>query len=245
MTVKSGDEIRAHLDYFRELGVSGVRREKAWSSRPGYASVDDRDETDAVLSSLDQGVEVAQSYGSLRDVRDDIGDCTRCQLHEERTNVVFGVGDDNADLMFVGEAPGRDEDLKGEPFVGRAGQLLTKIIEAIDLNREDVYIANVVKCRPPKNRNPAPAEIATCQPFLRAQIAFVKPKVIVALGAFAAKTLLNDVDTPISGLRGKVFDFCGAKLIPTFHPAYLLRSPDRKRDVWEDMKKVRGLLRVS
>ena len=192
MTVKSGDEIRAHLDYFRELGVSGVRREKAWSSRPGYASVDDRDETDAVLSSLDQGVEVAQSYGSLR-----------------------------------------------------AGQLLTKIIEAIDLNREDVYIANVVKCRPPKNRNPAPAEIATCQPFLRAQIAFVKPKVIVALGAFAAKTLLNDVDTPISVLRGKVFDFCGAKLIPTFHPAYLLRSPDRKRDVWEDMKKVRGLLRVS
>ncbi len=245
MTVKSGDEFKAHLDYFRELGVSGVSREKAWTSRPSGSFVDDGNEIDAGASPVCQQAIVDKSYRSLRDVRDDIGDCTRCKLHTERTNVVFGVGDDNADLMFVGEAPGRDEDLKGEPFVGRAGQLLTKIIEAIDLSREDVYIANVVKCRPPKNRNPAPDEIATCQPYLQAQIALVKPKVIVALGAFAAKTLLNDVDTPISGLRGKVFDFCGAKLIPTFHPAYLLRSPDRKRDVWDDMRKVRDLLRVT
>ena len=242
MTIKSGDEFKAHLDYFRELGVSGVSREKAWTSRSGDSSEDSANEIDVGLSSVGQQVVVDRSYGALNDVRGDIGDCTRCKLHEERTSVVFGVGDGDADLMFVGEAPGRDEDLKGEPFVGRAGQLLTKIIEAIDLSREDVYIANVVKCRPPKNRNPTPDEIATCQPFLRAQIALVKPKVIVALGAFAAKTLLNDADTPISGLRGKVFDFCGAKLIPTFHPAYLLRSPDRKRDVWEDMKKVRGLL---
>ena len=225
MTENFRDELSAHLDYFRELGVFGLSRERLWTSRLGDATVD-------------------ESYGSLSDVRDDIGDCTRCKLHAERTNVVFGVGDDNADLMFVGEAPGRDEDLKGEPFVGRAGKLLTKIIEAIDLRREDVYIANVVKCRPPKNRNPAPEEIATCRPFLQAQIGLVKPKVIVALGAFAAATLLGDKDTPISALRGKVFDYCDAKLVPTFHPAYLLRSPDRKRDVWEDMRKVRELLRV-
>jgi DNA polymerase len=155
--------------------------------------------------------------------------------------VVFGAGNAQAPLMFVGEAPGADEDRLGEPFVGRAGQLLTKIIEAIGLARSDVYIANVIKCRPPGNRNPESDEIARCKPFLIRQIDLIRPKVIVALGTFAAHTLL-ETDAPISRLRGRVHDWRGAKLIPTFHPAFLLRSPERKRDVWDDMKKVRALL---
>jgi uracil-DNA glycosylase family 4 len=155
--------------------------------------------------------------------------------------IVFGSGNANADLMFVGEAPGSDEDEQGVPFVGRAGQLLTKIIEAIGLTRDDVYIANVIKCRPPGNRNPEPDEVATCEPFLFQQIDSIKPKVIVALGTFAAHTLLK-TDVPISRIRGKLHDYRGAQLIPTFHPAYLLRSPERKREVWEDMKLVKSLL---
>ena len=174
-------------------------------------------------------------------IRKELGDCTRCKLHMQRTTLVFGVGNPDADLMFVGEAPGRDEDLQGIPFVGRAGQLLTKIIESIDLRRDDVYIANVIKCRPPDNRNPAPDEVRTCEPFLFAQIDAIRPRVIVALGSFAARTLLRTEDA-ISRLRGRSYDYRGATLIPTFHPAYLLRSPDRKRDVWEDMKKVRTIL---
>jgi uracil-DNA glycosylase len=154
---------------------------------------------------------------------------------------VFGVGNPDANLMFVGEAPGADEDLQGIPFVGRAGQLLTKMIEAINLRREDVYIANVIKCRPPGNRNPEPDEIAQCEPFLFQQIAAIQPKVIVALGSFAAKTLLRSEES-ISRLRGRIYDFHGAKLIPTFHPSFLLRSPDRKRDAWEDLKRARALL---
>ena len=145
--------------------------------------------------------------------------------------------------MFVGEAPGRDEDLQGEPFVGRAGQLLTRIIEAIDLRREDVYIANVVKCRPPQNRNPERDEVETCRPFLLAQIDAVRPRVVVALGTFAIRTLLDDDRLSISRARGRVYKCRGARLVPTFHPAFLLRSPDRKRDVWEDMKRVRSILR--
>ncbi|MCR4374096.1 MAG: uracil-DNA glycosylase, partial [Acidobacteria bacterium] len=170
-----------------------------------------------------------------------MGDCTRCKLHTlGRQQVVFGVGNPNAELMFVGEAPGSEEDIQGVPFVGRAGQLLTKIIEAIGLRREDVYIANVIKCRPPANRNPEPDEVATCEPFLSRQIDIIRPRVIVALGTFAAHALLR-TDAPISRIRGVVHEYRGAALIPTFHPAYLLRSPDRKRDVWEDMKKVRAL----
>jgi DNA polymerase len=180
---------------------------------------------------------------ALAAVRADIGDCTRCKLHAQgRTQIVFGVGNADAELMFVGEAPGADEDIQGFPFVGRAGQLLTKIIEAIDLKREDVYIANVIKCRPPGNRNPEPDEVATCEPFLFQQIDIIKPKVIVALGKFGAQTLLRTLD-PISRLRGRVYEFRGAKLVPTFHPAYLLRNPSSKREVWEDMKLVRMLLK--
>ena len=154
---------------------------------------------------------------------------------------MFGVGNPDADLVFVGEAPGRDEDLQGIPFVGRAGQLLTKIIASIGLTRDEVYIANVVKCRPPGNRNPAPGEVEICEPFLFRQLDVIRPKVVVALGAFAIRTLLG-TDQAISRLRGHVYEHRGAKLVPTFHPAFLLRSPDRKRDVWEDMKTVRALL---
>ena len=180
---------------------------------------------------------------ALAALKTDIGDCTRCKLHGlGRTQVVFGMGNPSADLMFVGEAPGADEDEQGVPFVGRSGQLLTKIIEAIDLKREDVYIANVIKCRPPQNRNPEPDEINTCEPFLFRQIDVIKPKVIVTLGKFAAQTLLRTED-PISKLRGRMFEYHGAKLIPTFHPAYLLRNPSSKREVWEDMKLVRKILR--
>ncbi len=154
---------------------------------------------------------------------------------------MFGVGNPHADLMFVGEAPGADEDQQGEPFVGRAGQLLTKIIEAMGRTRADVYIANVIKCRPPGNRNPEPDEVATCQPFLFRQIDSIRPSVIVALGTFAAQALLETKD-PISRLRGRVWKCRGVDLVPTFHPAYLLRNPGSKRDVWADMKVVMSLL---
>ncbi|HXQ20760.1 MAG TPA: uracil-DNA glycosylase [Candidatus Acidoferrales bacterium] len=176
--------------------------------------------------------------GTLADLRTEIGDCRRCKLWPGRTHIVFGVGNPQAQLMFVGEGPGRDEDLQGEPFVGRAGQLLTEIItKGMKLRREDVYIANVVKCRPPENRNPEPDEIAACQPFLLRQVELVQPKVLVALGTFAAQTLLG-LRVPISRLRGHWYDYHGIKLMPTLHPAYLLRNPNDKRLVWEDIKLV-------
>jgi len=178
---------------------------------------------------------------TLETVRQDLGDCRRCALAEGRTNLVFGVGSPTADLMFVGEAPGRDEDRQGEPFVGRAGQLLTKIIEAIGLTRDEVYIANILKCRPPNNRDPLPVEVACCSPFLFRQIEVIKPKVVVALGAYAARTLL-DTEMAISKLRGRFHDYRGTRLMPTYHPSYLLRNPQAKRPVWEDMKLVRDLL---
>jgi DNA polymerase len=172
----------------------------------------------------------------LEGIRGDLGDCTRCKLHTlGRTQIVFGVGNPAADLMFVGEAPGADEDIQGIPFVGRAGQLLTKMIEAMGFTRDEVYIANVLKCRPPGNRNPEPDEIAQCQPFLFRQLESVQPKVVIALGAFAARTLLN-TDAAISRLRGRVHHFRGVKLIPTFHPSFLLRSPGYKREAWQDLQ---------
>ncbi len=174
---------------------------------------------------------------SLSELREKVAPCLRCSLSSTRTKVVFGEGDPKAALMFIGEAPGHDEDIQGKPFVGRAGQLLTKIIESIGLKRENVYIANILKCRPPDNRNPLPDEIAVCSPYLLEQIAIIKPKVICALGKFAAQTLLG-TETPISKLRGTFHDYNGIKLIPTYHPAYLLRNPESKKDVWEDMKKI-------
>lgn len=175
---------------------------------------------------------------SLEELRTEIGDCRRCKLCAGRTHIVFGVGHPQARLMFVGEGPGRDEDLQGEPFVGRAGQLLTDIItKGMAMRREDVYIANVVKCRPPENRNPEPEEVAACEPFLKKQIDLVRPDVIVALGKFAVQTLLQS-KVPITKLRGNWHSYHGIKLMPTFHPAYLLRNPADKKLVWEDIKKV-------
>jgi DNA polymerase len=167
--------------------------------------------------------------------------CPRCKLSGSRTRIVFGHGNPNADLMFIGEAPGREEDEQGLPFVGAAGQLLTKIIEAMGTTREDVYIVNTVLCRPPNNRNPEPDEIAACRPFLEEQVRLVSPRAIVTLGAFAAQAGLATAD-PISQLRGRWHVAHGARVMPTFHPAFLLRSPKHKRDVWEDMQKVRDFL---
>lgn len=189
---------------------------------------------------------------SLQQLREEIGDCRLCRLCEKRTKLVYGVGHPQAQLMFVGEAPGRDEDLQGEPFVGRAGQLLTRIIEAMKFKREEVYIANVLKCRPPDNRNPAPDEIQTCEPFLLRQIEIIQPKIIVCLGTFATQTLLQ-TDSKIGALRGRFQAWPSAlvkasfettlpeasiKVMPTYHPAFLLRNPNMKRPVWEDMQKV-------
>jgi DNA polymerase len=173
----------------------------------------------------------------LDEVRVELGECTRCKLHKGRRNIVFGVGNPRARLVFVGEAPGEEEDLQGFPFVGKAGGLLTKMIEAMGLKRDDVYICNTVKCRPPNNRNPEPDELAACEPFLKGQLAAVRPEAIVTLGKFAAQALLRE-DTPISRLRGQWKSYQGIPLMPTFHPAYLLRSPGEKGKVWEDLKQV-------
>jgi DNA polymerase len=175
-------------------------------------------------------------------VREEIGDCQRCRLSGGRKNIVFGVGNPQAHLVFVGEAPGADEDQQGEPFVGKAGQLLTKMIEAMGYGREDVYICNVIKCRPPGNRNPEPDEVAACEPFLKKQLAALRPRMIVTLGKFAAQCLLRD-ETPISRLRGNFRTYEGISLMPTFHPAYLLRDPSKKKEAWTDLKAVNAALK--
>nr|WP_236673517.1 uracil-DNA glycosylase family protein [Comamonas sp. JC664] len=178
---------------------------------------------------------------TLDEIRRDLGDCRRCKLCTGRKNLVFGSGNPRAELVFVGEGPGENEDLQGVPFVGAAGELLTKMIGAMGYRRDDVYICNVVKCRPPGNRNPEPDEIAACEPFLRAQLAAIQPKVVVALGKFAAQTLLRD-STAITRLRGNWRTYEGIQLMPTFHPAYLLRSPAEKRKAWEDLQAVMKVL---
>lgn len=180
---------------------------------------------------------------SLEGIRTDLGDCQRCSLAAGRTHIVFGDGNAKARLVFVGEGPGADEDRQGVPFVGAAGKLLNKIIEAMKLSRHQVYICNVIKCRPPGNRNPKPDEIATCRPFMERQLDAISPDVICTLGTFAAQTLL-DTDQPISRLRGRFHTYKKTKVMPTFHPAYLLRNPGQKRAVWEDMKKIMALLRI-
>ena len=230
------DQLEAHLEFFGELGVDGTSRDRSWRARSEPADRRTDEPTNVAIP-------VFRSPGdALAEVRSDIGECVRCKLHGlGRTQIVFGVGNPNADLMFVGEAPGQDEDIQGEPFVGRAGQLLTKIIEAIGMRRDQVYIANVLKCRPPNNRNPEPDEVEQCEPFLLRQIDIIKPKVIVALGKFAAQSLLK-TNAPITRLRGQEFKYRDAILMPTYHPAYLLRTPSAKREVWEDMKRVKQLL---
>jgi uracil-DNA glycosylase len=230
------DQLEAHLEFFGELGVPGVSRDRAWRTRSEPIS---KETSEPMVTMFRSPAE------ALAAVREELGDCVRCKLHGlGRTQIVFGVGNPSADLMFVGEAPGQDEDIQGEPFVGRAGQLLTKIIEAIGMRRDEVYIANVLKCRPPNNRNPEPDEVEQCEPFLLRQIDIVKPKVIVALGKCAAQCLLK-TNAPITKLRGQEFKYRDAILMPTYHPAYLLRTPSAKREVWEDMKRVKQLLEAS
>lgn len=196
---------------------------------------------DKSLSVQEMPVEVKPT---LPGVREELGDCRRCPLHDTRQNLVFGEGNPQSEVVFVGEAPGADEDRQGRPFVGRAGQLLTKIIEAMGLKREEVYICNILKCRPPGNRNPLPGEIATCEPFLVRQLEAIAPKVICALGTFAAHTLLK-TEVPITALRGRFHDYHGMAVMPTYHPAYLLRNPSSKKPVWEDVQQIMKRLKIG
>ena len=241
--------IRAQLEHQRRLGVVGypIAVVPTRSAAPAGAATSATAPPQPVrvaapqVASLfsDPGVARADSLQALREA---IGDCRRCKLAPHRTNLVFGVGNPKARLMFVGEGPGADEDAQGEPFVGRAGQLLTEIItKGMRLRRDDVYIANVIKCRPPGNRNPEPDEVESCEPFLLRQLALIGPEVIVALGKFAVQTLLR-TKAPITQLRGRWFDYRGIKLMPTFHPAYLLRNPAEKRVVWQDIQQVMSAL---
>jgi DNA polymerase len=207
-------DLKAYLEYLKGMGIEAlpVTEEKKKKMIPSKAP-------------------------TLEEIRKELGDCKRCKLHRGRRTIVFGEGNKKARLMFVGEGPGYDEDVQGRPFVGKAGQLLTKIIQSIHLEREEVYIANIIKCRPPQNRNPEPDEIKSCSPFLMKQIQAIQPKIICALGTFAAQTLLQ-TDAKITSLRGRMFDLQGIKVLPTYHPAFLLRNPDKKREVWEDMKQI-------
>ena len=229
-------DVAAHLRYMKDLGVNGLSADPTWRVRPGAAPATAQSAAPAAPVAPDAPGAPLKTF-QLPEIRADLGDCRRCKLHAGRTQIVFGVGHPEARLMFVGEGPGADEDEQGVPFVGRAGQLLTQIIKAMGLSRDDVYVANVVKCRPPGNRNPEPDEIEACSPFLKAQIASIAPVVIVALGKFAAQTLLQ-TETPISRLRGQFHNLDGVEVMPTFHPSYLLRNPSAKREVWDDMKLV-------
>ncbi len=222
-------DIREYLDYQKDLGMEGLPASHEFTDYPHESWIHS-------TNSLSTRGCKANSV-ILETIKKELTDCKRCKLHLERRNIVFGAGNEDAKLIFVGEAPGRDEDIQGEPFVGSAGQLLTKIINAINMTRKDVYIANIIKCRPPGNRDPEPDEIAACEPFLARQIQVIRPEIICALGAFAAKTLLK-TDRKISELRGRFHDYQGIKLIPTYHPAFLLRNHRFKQPVWEDMQMI-------
>jgi uracil-DNA glycosylase family 4 len=230
--------IADRIRYYNELGIYDFYRQpvQAISLEPAIADKSVR-ATPAPMNPMKIAAS-SDPVAALRQVREDIGDCTRCRLHKQgRKQIVFGVGNPRADLMFIGDAPGADEDDKGEPVVGRAGQLLTNMIKAMGLSREEVYIANIIKCRPPGNRTPERDECETCSPFLMRQIETVAPKAIVALGAVAAKTLLA-INAPMSELRGRWYDFRGTKLAVTYHPAFLLRDPRQKKETWKDLQMV-------
>lgn len=230
------EQIKERLRYYGAFTAIGLDVDSRKASLPVPEPAEaTTDTTTTVASPTHTDAE------SVEQIRLDLGECTRCRLHTERRNIVFGVGNPSADLMFVGEGPGYDEDVQGEPFVGKAGQLLNKIIQAIDMTRDEVYIANVVKCRPPGNRDPEPDEVASCRPFLERQIRSIRPVVICTLGRVAAQAVLS-TGKPLRQLRGTVIEFGDAVLVPTYHPAYLLRYPEYKRDCWEDMKLVLRLL---
>jgi DNA polymerase len=237
-------QILSRVNYYREMGIHDFYRRPVESvGEAAVAPLQEASPAEPELAGLSAPLldkpapAIEDKPAALRAIRDDIGDCTRCRLHKGRTHLVFGVGNVNADIMFVGEGPGADEDAQGEPFVGRAGQLLNNMIGAMGIRREDVYIANIVKCRPPSNRTPERDECDTCSPFLLRQIAVIQPKVIVALGAVAAKNLLA-VNDSMANLRGRWYDFRGARLLVTYHPAFLLRDPRQKKETWKDLQMV-------
>jgi uracil-DNA glycosylase len=237
--------LAARVNYYRDLGIHDLYRREACVARPPEARGISTLELGGIITSGQPNLSQPRAAvphdpaALLRIIREDLGeDCTRCKLHKQgRKQIVFGVGNPRAELMFIGEGPGADEDQQGEPFVGRAGQLLNKMIEAMGLKREDVYIANVVKCRPPGNRTPERDECETCMPFLMRQVEAIKPKVIVALGAVAAKNLLQ-LNSSMAEMRSRSYDFRGAKLFVTYHPAYLLRDPRQKSEAWKDLQQV-------
>jgi len=244
------DSAAAETVVSSSLSHSELREEMAARKSAVVPAIAETEILEIVKSTPEYGV--ADPVAALKLIREDLGDCTRCKLYKGRTKIVFGVGDPRAELMFVGEGPGADEDAQGEPFVGRAGQLLNNMIKAMGLRREDVYIANIVKCRPPGNRQPERDECETCSPFLMRQIATVKPKAMVALGATAAKNLLA-INAPMSELRGRWYDFkpagsdpswSGARLAVTYHPAFLLRDPRQKGEAWKDLQMVMKYLGI-
>jgi len=248
-------DTKKQLEHLRALGVEGIRATTAEAPTPAIEvrqpvasapqqspSIPVENNRSTLFGELAPApVKLTRSNETFEQIHAEIGDCTRCPLHQERTHVVHTEGNRKARLMFVGEAPGADEDAQARPFVGRAGQLLTKIIEAIGLKREEVLIGNVNRCRPPGNRAPTAEEASMCKPFLLREIAVVQPEVIVVLGNTAMKNLL-DTREGITRLRGMFQDYKGIKVMPTFHPAYLLRDPSKKRETWEDLKKVRDYL---
>lgn len=223
--------------------IRDIRNSLCYLKANGCTGFDCSSKSLQIINALGQvpGDAAKRAKETLAEIRDDLGDCQRCALCASRNQIVFGEGHPQARLVFIGEGPGADEDRRGQPFVGAAGQLLTKIIAAMNLDREAVYICNIVKCRPPNNRNPKPDEIHQCLPFLKRQLAAINPRVVCALGSVAARTLLN-TQTPISRLRGRFHDFMGIPVMPTFHPAFLLRNPERKRDVWDDVQQIMKLL---
>jgi uracil-DNA glycosylase len=222
---KKEEQIQTILDLYRDFGVTEIYLPK-----------------ESQQSSLKAEAAPSENATRLNELQQkEIGDCTRCKLHRGRKTIVFGEGNPNADLMLIGEAPGADEDIQGRPFVGRAGQLLMQMIKAIDFERKDVFIANILKCRPPNNRPPEPDEIHECSPFLWKQISIIQPKLILALGTFAAQTLLQSKSS-ISSLRNRVYDMPFGKVLATYHPSFLLRSPQKKPEAWEDLKLAKKIL---
>jgi len=268
ISLHSKEKLQSWLRYFEDLGIQTFYRDRVPRQASMNESMSEVEETPTSQVSAAKAAQLPQIRAaapklqivgrspslfeaaervegdSLERICGELAGCTRCKLHRRRTNIVFGVGNPNADLVFVGEGPGHDEDMQGIPFVGRAGQLLTQMIIAMGLSRDDVYIANVVKCRPPENRTPEKDEISTCLPFLLRQLSNINPKVIVCLGSVAAQALLN-TNKSISHFRGQWVDFRGAKLMATYHPAYLLRNPHAKPEVWADLKKVMAFLGLT
>lgn len=229
-------DLKSYVEYLKKMGVTELpladkKIEKVYPTEGSTHA--------GAIHELPQPYELKEisqaETGSLEEIRTELGNCQRCKLHRTRRTIVFGEGNKKARLMLIGEGPGYEEDVQGRPFVGKAGQLLTKILQSIEIQREDVYITNIIKCRPPQNRNPEPDEIGNCHPFLLKQIQVIGPEIICGLGTFATQTLLR-TDAKITALRGKFYDLSGLRVIPTYHPAYLLRNPEKKRDVWEDMK---------